>query len=53
MAPEMIKLMQMSSADIRKSVKNVFEYGQKAAIYSLGLVIFDAYLISVMGLQED
>ena len=52
MAPEVVELIQMNATDIRMSVKNIYEFGRKADVYSLALVIFDSYLISVFGLED-
>ena len=53
MAPEMIELLQTSSKDIRKTIGDVYEFARKADVYSLGLVIFDAYLVSVLGFHFE
>ncbi len=52
MSPEMYELI-MNTEDIRKSVKEINEFGRLSDQFSLGLVIFDTFLVFVLGIEYE
>ena len=43
----------MTKEEITKSIEDVYEFGVKSDVFSLGLVLYDAYFICVLGYDFD
>jgi len=51
MAPELIEIYRQNSNYFETSIENAYNFARKADSYSLGLVIYDTYMVGVYGYE--
>jgi len=53
MSPEMKNLLNESSEKLKMNVSNAYVFSRISDAFSIGLVIYDSFLILVKGMQLD